>query len=77
MTKDQYSEFLKRLEWKNKKEKILRRDWYTCKKCGYVGIEGDGDLHVHHLWYYGRPWDVPDTALVTLCNNCHKKIHKK
>ena len=23
------------------------------------------------------PWDYPDEALMTLCNNCHIKAHKK
>ena len=37
------------------------------------------ELNVHHTCYrYGRdPWDYPDKELVTLCPECHKKIHEE
>lgn len=36
------------------------------------------ELHVHHKYYIvGRkPWDYSNEVLVTLCSDCHKKIHK-
>lgn len=37
-----------------------------------------GGLNVHHKYYIKNslPWDYEDDALVTLCDECHKKIHK-
>lgn len=36
------------------------------------------ELHVHHKYYVlGRkPWEYPDEALITLCSDCHEKLHK-
>ena len=38
-----------------------------------------------HYKYYSKypngfrvsPWNYPDDALITLCDNCHKKVHEK
>ena len=34
-------------------------------------------LNVHHSYYIRgkKPWEYPDDALVTLCEDCHKKRH--
>lgn len=24
-----------------------------------------------------EPWDYPDEAFITLCDECHKKVHSK
>lgn len=36
------------------------------------------ELHVHHKYYIiGRkPWEYPNDALITLCSDCHEKLHK-
>ena len=51
---------------------ILKRDKYTCQKCGRVG----GRLNVHHkndkLMTITRDEDG-----TTLCIECHKAIHKR
>jgi hypothetical protein len=35
-------------------------------------------LHVHHKYYVLNklPWDYPESALTTVCANCHEAIHK-
>jgi hypothetical protein len=35
-------------------------------------------LHVHHQYYIlaNLPWEYPDSALITVCSNCHEVIHK-
>ncbi len=35
-------------------------------------------LNVHHNYYIQgkKPWDYPNSALVTLCEDCHKKRHE-
>ena len=52
------------------REEILRRDNYTCQKCGKTD-----ELEVHHLLPRGR---YPGLALqvsngITLCAECHRK----
>lgn len=36
-------------------------------------------LNIHHTYYIRghKPWEYEDDALVTLCENCHKKRHEK
>lgn len=67
-------------QWQEKKNKILTRDNYTCAICGKHGDEHTL-MHVHHLTYKNcknhHAWDCPDEDLVTLCEDCHKKVHSK
>jgi hypothetical protein len=64
-----YKEKLEDERWKQKRDKIIKRDGGCCKLCA-----SDKDLHVHHILYYGEPWDVFDKHLVTLCAECHHFI---
>jgi 5-methylcytosine-specific restriction endonuclease McrA len=66
-----YSEKLKDKRWKIKRLKILKRDRFRCKVCGYFGKKVD----VHHLKYQGEPWEVEDKYLITLCRYCHRIVH--
>lgn len=38
----------------------------------------NGTLHVHHKYYkLGlKPWEYPDEALISLCWQCHMKLHE-
>ncbi|HIJ01936.1 recombinase family protein [Candidatus Woesearchaeota archaeon] len=49
-------------------QNILKRDNYTCQKCGYINNEGIG-LEVHHI-NPNNPQDLPEN-LITLCSICH------
>lgn len=76
---DSYTEKLSDLRWKRKREKILERDNYTCQYCG-----SHNNLQVHHKYYmkypngnYVDPWDYPDDKLITLCESCHNKWHRR
>lgn len=54
--------------WQKRRLKILERDKWECQRCA----DASSTLNVHHLWYDGEPWDVPDEALLTLCDDCHE-----
>lgn len=70
-----YLELLKSAQWQRKRLEVLQRDNFTCKCCG----SKEKSLHVHHLYYEKdkKPWEYPDSALVTLCEDCHRKRHNK
>lgn len=36
-------------------------------------------LHVHHKYYISNlsPWEYGDEGLITLCQKCHERLHKK
>lgn len=66
---------------------ILRRDDYTCQKCGEfhrkINENGiplpttDGELDVHHIIPVSEGGtDAPDN-LITWCRKCHKEWHRK
>lgn len=62
-------------QWKNVREKILKRDGYKCKECGKSEPEVRLSVH-HHVYYPEREiWNYPDEYLITLCRDCHAKIH--
>ena len=73
MTKEEYSIHLQHPKWKAKRQKILIRDGFCCKKCGEKN-----NLNVHHIHYIENnlPWQVPDDFLVVLCRECHIKEHE-
>ena len=66
----EYLEKLKDPRWQKRRLEIFERDNWTCQNCG----NSESTLHVHHRWYAGNPWEAPDRALVTLCENCHKSL---
>lgn len=74
-----YEDLLKTEEWRGKRQKILNRDNNKCVYCGKTH-----NLQVHHKYYSKYPngfrvypWNYPDDALITLCDECHKKVHNK
>ena len=74
-----YEDLLKTEEWREKRQKILNRDNNKCVYCGKTH-----NLQVHHKYYSKYPngfrvypWNYPDDALITLCDECHKKVQSK
>jgi len=57
------------------RERIRRRDGYTCRVCGCRGGEGGADLHVDHV--VPRKWGGSNdpSNLRTLCRRCHGVRH--
>lgn len=66
--------------WKARRKAILDRDLHRCVHCG-----NHEQLQVHHRQYhfvealqkFRLPWDYPDHLLITLCEACHSKGHRK
>lgn len=71
---NQYERLLMMKEWKDKRSLIIDRDGGICQQCGSTK-----DLNVHHkLYIWGRkPWEYSNEDLVTVCNDCHRKIHEE
>ena len=74
MTKEEYYLYLHSEQWREIRNKVIARDNCTCRICG--GGAFGADANVHHLTYrnIGNE-DLKD--LVTLCPDCHTKIHKE
>lgn len=68
---DLYSEYLISDHWSSLREKCIQRDGFMCVHCG-----GKGGLQVHHKTY-ARRGNEKLTDLITLCESCHQKEHKR
>ena len=56
---------------------VLKRDNWTCQKCGKTIKEAA--LHCHHIKGYTQNKILANDVdnCITLCKNCHKEIHKQ
>ena len=60
-----------------KKEKAMKRDDFTCKKCGEKDIS---KLIVHHIdesGGNGKKTNNKLNNLITMCRSCHMKLHRE
>lgn len=55
----------------NTKSAVLNRDNYECQICGKKDVR----LEVHHIVFRSQGGSNRIDNLVTLCSDCHKKIH--
>lgn len=68
-----------RIEWKLWREIVFLRDDYTCQKCGKSKCE----LHPHHIIQVKDLWNKNEDLIfdvnngITLCKECHYKVHRK
>lgn len=77
--KSNYVKKLQSREWQEVCRRVRLRDGHRCQICGK-----SYSLEVHHTTYYdengvsivGREADFLD-KLITLCEECHRKVHRK
>lgn len=70
--KTEYKKELKNKRWNELRLIVMKRDEFKCKLCG-----SKHNLNVHHIKYKDgkKAWEYPITSLITLCEECHKKVH--
>lgn len=73
-----YREYLQSEKWKKKRQKVLKRDNFECQYRVWIFFKckSKKKLQVHHKTYK-RVFRERMSDLVTLCEKCHKKEHKK
>lgn len=74
-----YEDQLNSEEWQQKRFSVLKRDDYKCRMCGCKQLKDNSlSLQVHHRYYLFNhsAWQYDDSALITLCSDCHELIHK-
>lgn len=66
---DKYLSYLESDKWTELRNKRLEMDGYRCSVC-----KNPNNLQVHHLKYPAILGTESLSDLMTLCQNCHKKI---
>ena len=67
----EYEEYISSAEWRRRRQEILRRDRHRCQAPGCRARARD----VHHRWYSDPIGREPDSALESLCRECHRIVH--
>ncbi|MCL1793278.1 MAG: RNA-guided endonuclease IscB [Oscillospiraceae bacterium] len=57
----------------NTRAYVLDRDGYICRQCS--GKSKDSKLEVHHIQFRSEQGSDDVENLITLCKNCHDKVH--
>lgn len=77
--REPYDEFLGRVsmldypeEWERKASAIKERDDHTCQGCGATDAN---ELHAHHIVPLGAGGSNARSNLITLCDECHGRVH--
>lgn len=67
-----YSDKLRDPRWQRKRLEVFQYADFRCQVCG----SSSKTLNVHHSYYEkGRePWDYPNGALISACEDCHEII---
>lgn len=54
------------------RQQILRRDNWRCQSCGAMV-----NLEVHHTEFRSHLGADSEENLITLCTQCHAKVHRR
>ncbi|MGO9590051.1 MAG: HNH endonuclease [Candidatus Acidiferrales bacterium] len=54
------------------RRRILDRDGWRCQHCGDMK-----NLEVHHIQFRSRLGSDQESNLITLCANCHARLHSR
>ena len=58
--------------YSSRRSAVLHRDNYTCQCCGKKNCR----LEVHHIKFKSNGGTDDERNLITLCEDCHKKVHR-
>ena len=63
-------------DWNTRRRQVYQRDRYSCSNCrSEGGPYGDSELHAHHIVPKSEGGSDRFTNLVTLCADCHSRVH--
>jgi len=68
----QMADYPQENEWQQMREAVLERDDYTCQGCG---SDVQHNAPIHHIVPLGCGGTNTYRNLITLCEQCHGKIH--
>jgi len=71
MHKEEYIEYLKSEDWRERRKVLMEQCDWECSKCGEKATE------LHHLNYNNLGEEELESDVIPLCSECHKEIHNK
>lgn len=71
MDRQQYQDYLRSEEWKERRIMLLEEADWICDECG------EPATCLHHLKYDNIGDEELDEDVIPLCNQCHRDIHEE
>lgn len=62
-------------QWRQTREYILKRDCYLCVMCGNAAEEVHHKIHLTPSNINNPMITLHESNLISLCGDCHKRIH--
>ena len=78
MSRARNGSFYGNKKWTDKRAKILKRDGYECQNCRRYYKTKEARV-VHHIYFFEdySELGLQNWNLVSLCNECHNKMHNR
>lgn len=70
MDKEEYVEYIKSSDWRERRKEMMDEANNECFNCGEKATE------LHHLSYVNLGFEMLYEDVIPLCNKCHKEVHK-
>jgi len=64
-------------DWGTRRKKVLKRDEHTCQSCRKNVDQKGITAEVHHSTYIEKDGSHELENLMTLCEDCHKRLHSR
>ena len=78
MSRARNGSFYGNKKWTDKRAKILKRDCYECQNCRrYYKTKEARVVHHIYFFFFFRELGLQNWNLVSLCNECHNKMHNR
>lgn len=71
-----YTQYMKSQKWRDKKQQRLEIDDFKCVMCKRPQERTRNGLQCHHISYQNLGDEDVFLDLVTLCPECHRRIHR-
>jgi len=69
--KERHREYISSDQWKRRRNEKLKREDYTCEKCGGQACQAH---HKHYKFFDSENKEAEISSLMAVCRECHERI---